>query len=163
MCRFKFRLWNCCRSAKVSWTARLHKAIKLSGHSAMLWLLFVLLYSSLHTNPTKTALSHPLHPVPHSCLPCQREVDWRQGTNCCFVAFVCDISAFFIYQTFLPSRRRDCFPTPPSMRFSALSLSLFVGWGSVCAQSSASLPCLPLPLHQCLQFSECFKTIKYQG
>ena len=22
---------------------------------------------------------------------------------------------------------------------------------------------LPLPLHQCLQFSECFKTIKYQG
>ena len=23
----------------------------------------------------------------HPCLPCQREVDWRQGTNCCFVAF----------------------------------------------------------------------------
>ena len=25
--------------------------------------------------------------TPYSCLPCQREVDWRQGTNCCFVAF----------------------------------------------------------------------------
>ena len=33
---------------------------------------------------------------------------------------------FFIHQTFLPSRRRDCFPTAPSMRFSTLSLSLFV-------------------------------------
>ena len=24
--------------------------------------------------------------APHSCLPCQREVAWRQGTNCRFVA-----------------------------------------------------------------------------
>ena len=28
-----------------------------------------------------------LHPALCPCLPCQREVDWRQGTNCCFVAF----------------------------------------------------------------------------
>ena len=34
---------------------------------------------------SKTALSLALHH--HTCLPCQREVDWRQGTNCCFVAF----------------------------------------------------------------------------
>ena len=54
----------------------------------------------------KTALS--LAPHHHPCLPCQREVDWRQGTSCCFVAFACDMSVFFIHQTFLPSRRRDC-------------------------------------------------------
>ena len=154
MCRFKFRLWNCCRSAEVSWTAELNKSIKqISGYSAMLWPLFVLLYSSLHTNPTKTALS--LKNRQHSCLPCQRwgSVARKNSGN----------------------YRRDCFPTAPSMRFFALSLSLFVGWGSVCAlfvphpcetlgtHAKASLPCLPLPLHQCLQFSECFKTIKYQG
>ena len=40
---------------------------------------------SLHTNPSKTALS--LENCHHTCLPCQREVDWRQGTNCCSVAF----------------------------------------------------------------------------
>ena len=30
---------------------------------------------------------------------------------------------FFIHQTFLPSRRRDCSPSAPSIRFSALSLA----------------------------------------
>ena len=43
---------------------------------------------------------------------------------------ICDTSAFFIHQTFLPSRRRDCSPSAPSIRFSALSLSLFVGRGA---------------------------------
>ena len=38
--------------------------------------------------------------------------------------FNCDTSAFFIHQTFLPSRRRDCYTTPSK---TALSLSLFVG------------------------------------
>ena len=45
----------------------------------------------------------------------------------------CYTPTLFILQTFLPSRRRDCFPTAPSMRFSALSPSLFVGRVSVCA------------------------------
>ena len=42
-------------------------------------------YPSPRTNPSKSALSFEKHY--HPCLPCQREVDWRQGTNCCFVAF----------------------------------------------------------------------------
>ena len=36
---------------------------------------------------------------------------------------VCDMPTLFIFQTFLPSRRRDCTPSAPSMRFSALSLA----------------------------------------
>ncbi len=44
----------------------------------------------------------------HTCLPCQREVDWRQGTNHNIIAFTCDMLTIFILQTFLPSRRRDC-------------------------------------------------------
>ena len=49
---------GCC-SAKVSWTAELHKSIKqISGHSAMLWPLFVLLYFNCH-------LSTPTLPKPH--------------------------------------------------------------------------------------------------
>lgn len=35
--------------------------------------------------------------------------------------FNCDTPAFFIHQTFLPSRRRDCHTTPPK---TALSLAL---------------------------------------
>ena len=58
----------------------------------------------------------------YPCLPCQREVDWRQDTNCCFIAFYLRYPAFLIYQTFLPSRRRDCSPSAPSIRFFALSL-----------------------------------------
>ena len=47
----------------------------------------------------------------HTCLPCQREVDWRQGTNLNIIAFTCDTLTIFILQTFLPSRRRDCHTT----------------------------------------------------
>ena len=54
----------------------------------------------------------------HTCLPCQREVDWRQGTNLNIIAFTCDMSTLFILQTFLPSRRRDC------NTYCALSISL---------------------------------------
>ena len=60
----------------------------------------------------------------HTCLPCQREVDWRQGTNLNIIAFTCDMSTLFILQTFLPSRRRDCHttiprfaPTPPKPHY----------------------------------------------
>ena len=67
---------------------------------------------------------------------------------------VCDTSAFFIHQIFLPSRRRDCHT---NLSKTALSNPLFVGRGSVCAcmvlhpcktqgtHAKASLPCLPLP------------------
>ena len=40
---------------------------------------------------------------------------------CCFLLTIPNI--FFIHQTFLPSRRRDCSPSAPSMKFSALSLA----------------------------------------
>ena len=71
----------------------------------------------------KTALF--LAPHHHPCLPCQREVDWRQGTSCCFVAFACDMSVFFIHQTFLPSRRRDCHTTHRLYIFSVSYISKY--------------------------------------
>ena len=73
-------------------------------------------HSLPRTNPSKTALSLASHH--HTCLPCQREVDWRQGTNLNIIAFTCDMSTLFILQTFLPSRRRDC------NTYCALSVSL---------------------------------------
>ena len=50
-------------------------------------------------------------PTPRPCLPCQREVDWRQGTNCRFVAFCLWYVHLFDLSNFLPSRRRDCYTT----------------------------------------------------
>ena len=49
---------------------------------------------------------------------------WLDGKTQALILLlsVCDTSAFFIHQIFLPSRRRDCSPSAPSMRFSALSL-----------------------------------------
>ena len=47
------------------------------------------------------------------CLPCQREVAWRQGTSLNIIAFTCDTPAFFIHQTFLSSRRKDCHTNIP--------------------------------------------------
>ncbi len=44
----------------------------------------------------------------------------------------CDMPTLFILQIFLPSRRRDCSPSAPSISFSALSPSLFVLQSSVC-------------------------------
>ena len=48
---------------------------------------------------------------------------------------------FFIYQTFLPSRRRDCHST--NLSKTALSHPLFVGRASACA-CTASYPHYPL-------------------
>ena len=55
----------------------------------------------------------------------------------------CDMPTLFILQTFLPSRRRDCSPSAPSIRFYTLSHSLFVGeralsrvtWFTLCAST----------------------------
>ena len=72
-----------------------------------------------HSIPTTIAKEqHTLASHHHTCLPCQREVDWRQGTNLNIIAFTCDMSTLFILQTFLPSRRRDC------NTYCALSISL---------------------------------------
>ena len=98
------------------------------------------------TNPSKTAQS--IENRHHPCLPCQREVDWRQGTNLNIIAFTCDMSTLFILQTFLPSRRRDCHTTnyashqPLQNRTIPLAFRRGVG--------------LPLPLHQSLLFSLIF-------
>ena len=91
---------------------------------------------------------HALASHHHTCLPCQREVDWRQGTNLNIIAFTCDMSTLFILQTFLPSRRRDCHTTnyashqPLQNRTIPLAFRRGVG--------------LPLPLHQSLLFSLIF-------
>ena len=72
-----------------------------------------------HSIPTTIAKGqHALASHHHTCLPCQREVDWRQGTNLNIIVFTCDMLTIFILQTFLPSRRRDC------NTYCALSVSL---------------------------------------
>ena len=64
----------------------------------------------------------------HPC-PSLVKGSWIDG-NAQTVALLlsaCDMPTLFILQAFLPSRRRDCTPSAPSIRFSALSPSLFVG------------------------------------
>ena len=73
-------------------------------------------YCHSHTTIAKEQQSLASHH--HTCLPCQREVDWRQGTNLNIIVFTCDMLTIFILQTFLPSRRRDC------NTYCALSVSL---------------------------------------
>ena len=167
MSRFKFRLWNSCRSAKVSWTAELRKAIIwiCGGHGGMLWPLFILLSHTpspritfqnrtiplafrnanicMHQYVFTSALSHENRQ--HPCLTCQR---WgavaRKNSG---------------------DYRRDCSPSAPSMRFSTLSQSLFVLQSSVCLYSFAfalsyslfvGAGSLPRPLHRSYWFSQRF-------
>ena len=60
----------------------------------------------------------------HTCLPCQREVDWRQGTNCCFIAFACSISAFLYYKLFCRQDGGIVTPTLACINPSKTALSL---------------------------------------
>ena len=102
------------RFVALSLPAELHKAIKqISGHSAMLWPLFVLLYFSCHPSAstlTKNALSLALHHVLASLVK-GRWIDGKAQTVA-LLRFTCGMSDFFIHQTFLPSRRRDCHTNP---------------------------------------------------
>ena len=70
------------------------------------------------------------HPCPS--LVKGRWIDGKAQTVALLLS-ACDMPTLFILQTFLLSRRRDCSPSAPSIRFSALSPSLFVGRASVCA------------------------------
>ena len=97
----------------------------------------------LSHQPFQTALSHPFFVMPtsictfmllHSHYPllCTTTLAslvkgrWIDGKTQALILLLsaCDTSAFFIHQIFLPSRRRDCSPSAPSLRFSALSLDL---------------------------------------
>ena len=69
------------------------------------------------------------HPCPS--LVKGRWIDGKAQTVALLLS-ACDMPTLFILQTFLLSRRRDCTPSAPSMRFSALSHSLFVLQSSVC-------------------------------
>ena len=62
---------------------------------------------SLHTNPPKPTLSLAQHHVLASLVKGR----WIDGTTQTFALLLSagDTPAFSIYQTFLPSRRRDCF------------------------------------------------------
>ena len=86
--------------------------------------LFVMQHPSIYTD----MLSHSHYPLLRTKLASLVKGRWIDGKaqTVVLLRFNCDTPAFFIRQTFLPPRRRDC-PIPPSMRFSALSLSLFVG------------------------------------
>ena len=80
---------------------------------------------SPHTNPTNSALSLAMHYILASLV----KGSWIDGKaqTVALLLSACDMPTLFILQTFLPSRRRDCTPSAPSIRFSALSPSLFVG------------------------------------
>ena len=60
----------------------------------------------------------------HTCLPCQREVDWRQGTNCWFIAFACSISVFLYYKLFCRQDGGIVTPTLACINPSKTALSL---------------------------------------
>ena len=71
-------------------------------------------------------VSHPHYPLPRTItLASLVKGRWLDGKaqTVALLRFNCDTPAFFIHQTFLPSRRRDCSPSAPSIRFSALSLA----------------------------------------
>ena len=55
------------------------------------------------------------YPSPRTKLASLVKGRWLDGKAQAVVLlrFNCDTSAFFIHQTFLPSRRRDCHITPP--------------------------------------------------
>ena len=64
------------------------------------------------TSPPKTALSLKKHYILASLVKGR----WLDGKAQALILLlsVCDTPTFFIYQTFLPSRRRDCF-TPTNL------------------------------------------------
>ena len=82
--------------------------------------------------------------VPHHALASLVKGRWLDGKAQALILLlsVCDTPTFFIYQTFLPSRRRDSF-TPTNLSKTALSHPLFVGRASACA-CTASYPHYPL-------------------
>ena len=93
-----------------------------------------------HLKSTNILTPEPTLPKPHHPSPCTttlaslvkgRWIDGKAQTVALLLS-ACDMPAPFILQTFLPSRRRDCTPSPPSIRFSALSPSLFILQSSVC-------------------------------
>ncbi len=80
---------------------------------------------SPRTNPTNSALSLAMHYILASLVK-GRWIDGNAQTVALLLS-ACDMPTLFILQTFLLSRRRDCSPSAPSIRFAALSPSLFVG------------------------------------
>ena len=82
--------------------------------------------------------------LPHHVLASLVKGRWIDGKAQALILLlsVCDTPTFFIYQTFLPSRRRDSF-TPTNLSKTALSHPLFVGRASACA-CTASYPHYPL-------------------
>ena len=74
-------------------------------------------------------LSHPHYPSPRTKLASLVKGRWIDGKTQALILLlsVCDTSAFFIHQIFLPSRRRDCHT---NLSKTALSNPLFVGRGA---------------------------------
>ena len=88
---------------------KLFRAVTVGIVNALEAFMIALLSISISYAPSslsKTALPLALHH--HPCLPCQREVDWRQGTSLDIIAFCLRYANHFYVANFLPSRRRDC-------------------------------------------------------
>ena len=83
--------------------------------------LIELLSLKLQSIRSATIRPAPTLPNPHYPSPCTTTLAslvkgrWLDGTTqtVALLRFNCDTPAFFIHQTFLPSRRRDCHTTPP--------------------------------------------------
>ena len=147
--------------------------MEINRYKANIYTYFMILSfhrPSIHITPQQPPFPHytllaPTLPKPHytskstitlASLVKGRWIDGKAQTVVLLLS-ACDMPAPFILQTFLPSRRKDCTPSAPSIRFSTLSQSLFVLQSSVCLYSFAfalsyslfvGAGSLPRPLHR---------------
>ena len=144
--------------------------MEINRYKANIYTYFTILSFHRPTthNPLKstaTLAPRPTLPKPHytskstitlASLVKGRWIDGKAQTVVLLLS-ACDMPAPFILQTFLPSRRKDCTPSAPSIRFSTLFQSLFVLQSSVCLYSFAfalsyslfvGAGSLPRPLHR---------------
>ena len=75
-------------------------------------------YPSPHTTHFKIRTIPAQHHILASLVK-GRWIDGKAQTVALLLS-ACDMPTLFILQAFLPSRRRDCSPSAPSIRFSAL-------------------------------------------
>ena len=107
-----------------------------------------------NTSPTLPKPHYPLLRTKLASLVKGRWIDGKTQTVA-LLRFTWDTPAFLIYQTFLPSRRRDCHTNPSK---TALSHPLFVMPTFICIDM-LSHPHYPLPFNERFaSFAKCSKS-----